>query len=350
MAVTKQTYAMSAGFDRTTVATALRSALINAGLMTEWYDSFSIGNRTFRVLQITHDSTKTYGTSFYLIVISNTVLGVSLIAGGWKASGTAPINIPTGTQYLDYYLLPTSIDPSNRYSQTVLLSWSTTSDFFLDCYTSQVDSKQSWFVLRQPATLNRSAPFSFLHKDTALHSWLDLNKGCVSGLSTIVCQTSIRAALVSFRIENNLQRCLAIGTALRGNVNTDNAYNNFAYNVYTYAGLGAQSTDSIRNNFPEGSFAGGNCSLTPLPLGKNVVNPAFGTDYVPICTNLPWNYWTPTRLADDFGIYMQYSANDIAYGTKFIVQSTINEWETLNFVNNAVLGDGASSTFLARVI
>jgi hypothetical protein len=42
MAVTKQEYLMTAGFTSASVANALRSALIDAGLMTEWFDSFTI--------------------------------------------------------------------------------------------------------------------------------------------------------------------------------------------------------------------------------------------------------------------------------------------------------------------
>ena len=72
MAVTKQTYNINAGFTSVDVANALRSALIAAGLMTEWFDSFTIsGNRICRVLRIVHDPTKTYGTCFYYFVIEN---------------------------------------------------------------------------------------------------------------------------------------------------------------------------------------------------------------------------------------------------------------------------------------
>jgi len=78
MAVTKQTYNINAGFTSVDVATALRSALIDAGLMTEWFDSFTIsGNTICRVLQIIHDPTKTYGTCFYYFTIDNSGIAVA---------------------------------------------------------------------------------------------------------------------------------------------------------------------------------------------------------------------------------------------------------------------------------
>jgi hypothetical protein len=352
MAVTKQTYTMSAGFNKTSVATALRSALIDAGLMTEWYDSFSVStDRLFRVLQIQHDSTKTYGTSFYYFVISDTAISVALATNGWKVSGTAPINIPTGTQYLDWHLLPTDITSGVNFRATDLFTYSTTSNLALDRFTSANDTKQSWFVFRQSSTVTRSQPFSFLHKDTTLHPWLDLAKGCISGFSRINAAVSNRVGIVNFRIEENLRRCLSVGPALRGDAAGlgNGTYHAVNFNVYSYFGIGSQSASSSSNWL--GTAIGTQlASAVPLPVGRNSANPEYTTDYVPICTNLPWSYYTPTRLAEDFGIYMHYAANDVALGDRFIVQSAINEWEVLNFANNANVTDGASSTFLARIV
>ena len=353
MAVTKQTYSMSAGFTRVDVANALRSALIDAGLMTDWYDSFSpSGSMECRVLRIQHDSTKTYGDSFYYFNITNSDIGVALATNGWKITGTAPINIPTGTQYLDWHTLPASATPSSlSYYSTHLLSYSAVSNFFLDRYTSGDDSKQSWFTFRQPSSLGRSQPFSFLHKDTSLHSWIDLNKGCISGLCFARAAVSIRAGIIRFTIEENLRRCLSFGNSLRGFAELlgSSRFHAASLNLYSYIGVGSQ-TNSPDNNYP-GSFSGTNPGAAiPLPVGRNYVNSEYVTDYVPICTNLPWSYYTPTRLANDFGIYMHYAANDIALGDRFIVQSTINEWEVLNFANNTNVTDGASASFLARII
>ena len=361
MPVTKQTYTINANHTRTEVAAALRSALIDAGLMTEWYDSFSISSSLFRVLRIQHDSTKTYGTSFYYFFIQDNRVSVGL-ATGWNPTGATPANVPTGTQFLDYHYLPANVNPGNFQDLTPLFTnYSTTSNLTLTRFTSQSDSKQSWFVFGQSSSLLRSQPFSFLHKDTALHPWLDLNKGCISGFSRARASVADRAGFLNFTIEENLRRCLSFGSTLSGNTSSgafsQSFFHNLRLNVYAYFGVGSQSGGDGSNWGGSGSDhfnqpADGR-SLTaafPLPVGRNSTNPAYTADYVPICSDVPWSYYTPTRLASDFGICMSYSANDLALGSKIIVQSTTNEWEVLDFANNASINVGASSSFVARII
>jgi hypothetical protein len=351
MAVTKQTYNISGPFTTTDVATALRSALIDAGLMTEWYDTFTIsGSRLGRVLQIIHDPTKTYGTCFYCFIIDIAGIGVSLATNGWDNTAPGAINVPTGTQYLDWQALPanSSISTSGFANGcTPLLYYSLTSNLALERYTSASDTKQSWFVFRQTSSVTKSKPFSFLHKDTALHSWLNLNNGCISGFSQISCAASALVGLVNFQIDENLRRCLSIGTMLRGNTTGSN-YHDQRINMYSYTGVGAAA--SYTNNYPSQATGPSTGATTPLPVGKNSANPEYTSDYVPACSNIPWSFWTPTRLADDFAVYMRYDANDIALGDRFVAQTAINEWEVLNFANNTTLNDGASASFLARII
>lgn len=350
MPVTKQTYTISSGFTRTDVATALRSALIDAGLMTEWYDSFaSNSDRLCRVLRIEHDSTKTFGTCFHYFTVGNSGIGVALATNGWSG------NVPTGAQYLDWHTSPAS--SHWQFNGTNIFDYSTGSNLVLNRFTSQLDPKQSWFVFSQTVsgTTTRSKPFSFLHKDTALHSWLDLSKGCISGFTTVSAGLGLGgfAGLLNFGIEENLRRCLSIGSALRG-TNTP-GFHSAGINMNCYYGVGMTPDDQSYYNIPDRLRSSSGASGTPLPIGRNATNPAYSTDYTPVCSNLPWNLWTPTRLANDFGLYAQYNTaapdvNVIALGTKIIVQSTVNEWETLQFANSSNLISGATPMFLARVI
>jgi hypothetical protein len=326
------------------MASLLSTAFIDAGLMTAWHDSFAITNRQYRVLRIQHDAAKTYGSSFYCFIADDLGnFGVAL-SSGWNPSGTPPINVPTGTQFLDYHRLPTDTSPDNS-SATRLLQLSTTSNLFLDRYTSAIDTKQSWFIFRQPGF--RTPPFSVLHKDTALQTWLDLNKGIINGFSTIDADVSSRMGYTRFQLQENIRRCLLTGSALRGRTNTNGSgtFHTLNLNTHTYVGVGTSATD-VNIGIDITSLG----SAFPLPVAKAVANPAYLTDYNPVCSDLAWSVWTPTKLALDFGVYMHYNDNDTAYQDRFIVQSGVNEWEALQFANNSVVVDGASPTFVARVV
>ena len=345
MAITKETYTATATWNEAGLADLFKDAFIDAGLMTDWHDEFVTGSNTVRVLKIEHDNAKTFGSSFYYF---NFVLGdhpgIS-IASGWNTS----TGVPTGTQFLDYHVLPASVSSifvNYRATQITAFSPIRTSNVFLDRFTSADDTKQSWFVLRQGT--NRSEPFTILHKNTSLHPWLDLDKGIINGYTTVGAAVANRQGYIDFRLQENIRRCLLTGTALRGDAETtfgNSRFHAINYRTHSYAGLGSQSNNTSLNY---ASPANGGSVI--LPVAKNSANPAFATDYVPICTNLPWSPFTPTALANDFGIYMHYADNVTAYGDRFIVEAGANEWETLQFANNSVVVDGASSAFLARVV
>jgi hypothetical protein len=343
MAVTKETYTLNANWTADQAADLLKDAFIDAGYMADWHDSFTIaGGRLARVLRIQYDSTKTYGTSFYIFYFQVGFIRVTL-ASGWDTS----TDLPTGTQFLDFISLPSSYttsDSSSARNTTPVFSGSTTSNLILTRYTSNDDAKQSWLVFSQGT--NVSQPFSVLHKNTVLHSWLDLDKGMISGYLRVAALEANSAGAVAFRTDQAVRRCLLIGTAFRG-ATQDSDFVLINYNNYLYSGVGSVS-GSTTGNIGFGRVNSGSAVL--LPVGKNSANPAFTTDYIPICTDLPWSMWTPTRLADDFAVYMHYASNTIAYQNKFIVQAGINEWETLAFENNATVNDGASATFLARIV
>jgi hypothetical protein len=358
MVVTKETYTAPANWTTAEAADVLKDAFIDAGYMADWHDSFTIsGSRIARVLRIQYDSTKTYGTSFYIFYFDGGFVRHCL-ASGWDTA----TKVPTGTQFLDYFVLPTNYSTSDNSPSTStsgIFSGSQTSDLFLDRYTSGDDTKQTWLVFRQGT--NTSFPFSILHEDTVLQPWLDLDKGMISGHSKIATAAANRAGVVNFRMDALLLRVLLTGSILRGisaanSLVNNRAFNTLNHNIYSYFGCGSVSSNpssNISGSFFRIANTDGNSYLSsafPLPVGKNSANPAFLTDYIPICTDLPWSPWTPTRLADDFAVYMHYASNTIAYGNKFIVQAGINEWETLSFANNAVINDGASATFLARVV
>lgn len=362
MAVTKQTYTIngSGGFTTAAVETALRSALVDAGLMTDWYASFTIDpdyynpTRLCRVMRIQYDVAKTYGTNYYYFIIAPNGVGVALATGTWTGQA------PGGTRFFDWHKEPVNcVVGSSEWLTDLFIFTNNTSNVFIDRYTSGSDPRQSWFIFRQPASLGRSRPFTFLHKDSTLHSWLDLNKGCVSGLTRIFPSVAHRAGVVRFTIDENLRRCLSFGSGLRGTEGRvfdwgNTVYHNFQMAIFAYFGVGSANGgggptgygDTL--NFPNNLTP--HAAAVPLPVGRNYVNSAYLTDYIPVATDVAWNYYTSAKLAQDFGILMQYANNDIGIHDRVVVQSGINEWEVVDFANNAVLTDGASPSFLARVI
>lgn len=348
MTVTKQSYSLAAPWTVANLADAHRSAFIDAGLMTEWHDSFTAANGSLiRVLRIVHDATKTWGTCFYYLIFRvSEPVGVAL-ASGWNVS----THVPTGTQFLDYHTLPTNISSIiNSYYNTTMGSFnpSTTSNAVLHRYTSGADPNQSWFVFQQ--NTSRTQPIAFLHASTVLHSWLDLNKGMISGFIAQNAGISNSSAYVNFYIQENLKRCLVYGSALRGDNEATFSQGRFhAVGISTqcYGGIGYGS-NTTTNNF--GVIRGDVRAATALPVGRSAVNPAYTADYLPICTGLPYSGYTSTPLASDFGIYMHFADNTMAFQDKFIVTTGVEEWEILNTVNNSVLTEYASPNFLARTV
>jgi hypothetical protein len=351
MAVTKQVYTIANGWSATQLADNLfRQAFIDAGLMTDWFDSFELSGRQWRVLEVAHDSTKTYGKTFYYFVFDTAgQCGVS-IASGWDTA----TRTPTGTEFIDYHRLVSqfaSASVSNDQSQTAItfvFNPVNSSQAVLTRYTSGQDVKQTWFTLEQGVSVSR--PFCFLHPNTVLHPWLDLDKGIISGFSNILSQVSSNLGKVSFLQQENIRRALIHGTALRGNtaVNGNTVFHRIEVPSYSYCGIGSNTNQessnlsSLKGNTLNGAVA--------LPVGRASTNPSYVSDYIPICTGLPWSPFTPTLLASDFGIYMHYAANNIQFQDRFVVSAGVEEWEVLARANNAVAVDGASATFLARVV
>lgn len=348
MATTKQTYTLSSGWTATQLIGIYRSAFIDAGLMTEWYDSFTnVYGISVRVLEAIYDNTKTYGKTYYVFYFEGTTWVSVSICSGWDAVN----HVPTGTQALDYHVLPDANYSSGNgyFSSRIDIGTNSAAELNLVRYTSGVDVNQSWFMLYQSGT-TRSRPFTILHPDTSLYPWLDLNKGIVSGYIDIWTTISSRNGFLSLRMPENIRRSLLTGYALKGSVNSGGGQGIFhELNLLThcYAGLGNQS-DSNGGNYS--NIGSGYNACTFLPIGRSNANPAFGSDYVPICSGLPWSAFTSTPLAADFGVYMHYADNNISLLDTFVVESGVEEWETMSYANNSFVDDGASPLFLARVV
>lgn len=347
MAVTKQTYTATATWTASQLADIFRSAFIDAGLMTDWHDTFLSGSIENRVLRVQYDSAKTYGTTFYWFQFSTAGAYVQ-IATGWNTS----TDVPTGTQYLDY--VTTTTNAANGWNFGVAVTSSTCE---LVRYTSGADANQSWFVFRNGA--NRRV-FTITDESSTLESWLDLNKGCYGGFYHTACNTGTSRPYGNVRFLRGpaLRRDLVLGTALNG-VTSAASYNSGSADIAIsgYGTVGNLSNSFSANaeaGFSASSASGGanerNAGVILLPCGFTGTNPAFTTNSNPVFSSMPFQPYTVNALPSDFGLTFHFATNTFSPGDTFVVSSGVEEWEVLDFNANASSVTGASPLFLARTV
>lgn len=342
MAVTKEVYALTAGFTPTDVLDQLELAFIDAGLMAGWHDTFTIGGYSYAVFECVYDPTKAFGTTYYLFVADTNRVGVA-IGTGWDLA----TNEFTGTQFLDYYLQPPQIYNINNYRTTDLTApmyYNNTSTLNIHRYTSTASVTQSWFVLQ--FGLSTSYPFAIIHPDQTFYPWLDLDLGNIPGIINVAAGPSSSCGAVNFYLQENIGRAYPYGQGVVGYTNTTNGsgiFHGMYKTMYGYLGTGKVPNYGT-NNFNYG----GNGTI--LPIASAAVNPAYAQDYVPICSELPWCSFSAAPLATDFGVYMHYANNTLNFEDRFVVDPGVEEWEILTYGNNPTVTTAASPTFIARVV
>jgi len=347
MACTKETYTATATWTTSQLADIFRDAFIDAGLMTDWFDSFLNGSVENRILKVEYDNTKTYGTTYYWWMFNTN--GVYLhVATGWDAIA----HEPTGTQYLDYYSTTTS-SASNHWNLVNPSSTSITVE--LVRYTSGVDTSQSWFVVKWGST--RRA-FTIINASKTIQPWMDLNKGFFVGFVHVRPVTAAlsgerRAGQIRFGRGPATRRDLLLGGGLNGSTTVSNYASTMASAmIMSYGAPGNQS-----NNFFENiqvMFTDANTDFNPgsivLPNNFTNTNPAFTSDSNPVFHSMPFMPYITDSLPSDFGLTFHYATNTFSPGDTFVVSAGTEEWEVLDFAANTSSVTGASPLFLARMV
>lgn len=347
MAVTKETYTATPTWTPAQLADIFKDAFIDAGLMTNWHDSFLSGSVENRVLRVEYNSAKTYGTTFYWFQFATS--GVFLqLATGWNTAS----DIPSGTQWLDY--VTTTTNSANGWQ---FLVGSTSSTAELVRYTSGVDNQQSWFVFKNN---NLSKTFTIQRPETTLQSWLDLDKGSYSGFYHTGCSCGANRpfGVVSFLRGPGLRRDLVVGTALAGSTTASN-YNALCASicVCSYGAVGnASNSAPAQLQVPYG-FESATGSANErfsgtfiLPCNFSGTNPAFVTNSNPVFYSILISPYTTSTLSSDFGLTFHYATNAFSLGDTFVVNPGVEEWEVLDFKANNSAVTGASPLFLARTV
>ena len=348
MPVTKQTYTAAATWTPSQLADIFRSAFIDAGLMTDWHDSFLSGSIENRVLRVQYNAARTYGTTFYWFQFSNTGAFLQL-ATGWNTAS----DIPSGTQWLDF--VTTTTNAANGWQ---FFSGSALSTAELVRYTSGADTQQSWFVFKNSS--NRKV-FTIQHPSTALQSWLDLDRGIYSGFihTDCTCANNKRYGVVGFLRGPALRRDLVVGSALNGSTTPSEYLATSA--MISCAGYGAcgntsnNFTDNIRAGFAWEDATGAQgsdkfASSAILPCNFSGTNPAFASNSNPVFHSMPTSPYTTSSLPSDFGLTFHYATNTFSPGDTLVVTAGVEEWEIMDFAANNSAVTGASPLFLARTI
>ena len=332
MAVTKQTYTATATMTAATFFTQLRSAFIDAGLMTEWFDNFSNGGVENRVLEITN-AAGTYGKTYYWFQSGGSDIYYH-VATAWNAGS----DVPSGTQYLDYYSTATNTATNHR----TLFAFVYSTDVKITRYTS---GNTNFFVISQGAT---HRCFTIVKGSGSIQTWVDFSKGFLNLLYEVTPSVSSSWGQLSFNRYASLRRELGRGIALNGSTTVGNytgVTNGLTWGAeYAYCGLG-NTSNSWAGNL---GVTTATRSAIVLPIGFNGTNGAYSTDSSPVFNSLPFSQWITTTMGSDFGITMLYTANTLGIYDTITVSAGTEVWEVMAFANNATITTGATPVMLAR--
>jgi hypothetical protein len=332
MAVTKQTYTATATLTAATFFTQLRSAFIDAGLMTEWYDNFTntIENR---VLEITN-AAGTYGKTYYWFMVGASGGLLYQVATGWNTGS----DIPSGTQYLDFFATTTNTTGNHRQIAT----FSFTTDVKITRYTS---GDVNFFVISQGATYSC---FTIVKGSGSFQPWVDFSKGFLNLLYEVAPAVSGGWGQVSFNRYASLRRELGRGIALNGSTSVANYIGSTGGQSqgaeYAYCGLG-NTSNAWQTNM--GAIVTTRSAII-LPIGFNGTNGAYTTNSSPVFHSLPYSQWITTTMGSDFGVTMLYTANTLGIYDTVTVSAGTEVWEVMAFANNATITTGATPVMLAR--
>lgn len=335
MAVTKQTYTATATLTGATFFTQLRSAFIDAGLMTDWYDSFLSGSTENRVLEITN-AAGTYGKTYYWFMVGISGNLAYHVATGWNAGS----DVPSGTQYLDYFSTTTSSISNHR----TLFAFAFSTDVKITRYTS---GNVNFFVISQGSSYRC---FTIVKGSGSFQPWVDFSKGFLNLLYEVNTATAGYWGQVAFQRYCSLRRELGRGPALNGSTTLAH-YTGDQSSIthgaeYCYCGVGNASNSWTTNG---GGTERAKYSAIVLPIGFSGTNGAYATDSSPVFHSLAYSQWITTTMGSDFGVTMLYTANTLGIYDTITVSAGTEVWEVISFANNGTITTGATPVMLARI-
>lgn len=328
MAVTKQTYTAAATWTAAQLADTFRSAFIDAGLMTDWFDSFTntVENRILRVI---YDGTKANGTVFYWFMFTTAGPYIQT-ALGWNATS----HVPTGTQYLDYYSTTTNSVGNHR--QIVALTAAT--GVTLTRYTSGINTGATWFLLRNGST---NQAFSIPTPTYGPSSFVDQDKLAYALMLFTTSETlTAGSSLLFYAGCPQLWKTIFGASGLRSSTGSN------LWLLYLSRFIGSGNV-----TYPIGNFIPNNTAYTGifLPTAHSNTNTSLASNHTPVFTSPPVNPYQ-AALPADFGIVSYHASNVMAVQDTFVVNAGVEEWDIIALCSNASYTDAAKVMFLARTV
>lgn len=348
MPVTKQTYVANAPWNVVELADIFRDAFIDAGLMTDWYDSFLNGNCQTRVLRIIYDGAKAFGTTFYWFMFTGETVLVS-ITTGWDNVAHKPTGVATPA-YLDYISLDTSTAVNHMRLKLLNSSVSTT----ITRYTSQADPNFTYFIARCGG-IN----FNFFFDRAKPVPWINLDKTCYTSMFWTQAYLSGSSGGWRFqRFPMILKRHHIAAQAGGGRYydqpyfmgyssganepwNYTPAYEAMGTHWYWFAGNNKTDYSPPNNSYPAPGVV--------LPVYFPDVNPLFTPQTNPVFSNLLISLYSPTVLPSDFGMAGHLTSNAMAIFDRYIVTPNTEEYDIIDVANSSTLQRNVSVLFLARI-
>jgi hypothetical protein len=323
MAVTKQVYTLSPTWTASGLASLFRSAFIDAGLMTEWYDDFLSGSVENRILEVVNDATKTYGTVYYWFMFTTTTVAVHT-ALSWDATS----HVPTGTQYQNYFSTTTNSLTNHNELTTSLV---TTTSLTLTRYTSAINTSCTWFFLRQSFALRFLIPFGAY---TAT-SFVDQNVMAFNGFTYTSLTTSSGGNITFTHGGGHTRRTYLGATACIGS--TFAQYYDHNVPLTNYSAIGNSNQSAPGNVDNEANIR--------LPTALTNTHTGLASDYTPVFTSIQYSPYAPV-LPADFALCAYYASTSVGSQDTFIVTAGVEEYEVLTVAN----GSTGSILFLARTV
>lgn len=325
MAVTKQTYTATATWTASQLADRFKTAFIDAGLMTDWFDSFLSGSVENRILRVINDGSKTYGTVYYWFMFTTTGAFVSTTTT-WNAT----THVPTGTQYIDYYSTTTNATTNHL----TLLTLTSTTTCTLTRYTSGINSNVSIFLLRSGST-NRI--FMLSHPSFNASSFVNQDIVQFNGLLFISGSTAVNISSIDV-FQNYHTRASYLGaTRLRGATSTAGYV--FAQQIQQFIAPGNANASTSNWSADSGVW---------LPVADNNTNTDLVSDHTPIFTSPSISPYM-SSLPADFGIAPYYVSTTMVVQDTLVVSSGTEEWEMIALgVNTST--DSSKIFFCARTV